>query len=51
MPEWCSLLRTEATVVLWAIQLAMSENWEQIIIKEDGKSCFDSLTMAEILPD
>ena len=28
MHEWCSSLQAEAAVVLWAIQLALSENWQ-----------------------
>ena len=41
MHEWCSPLQAEATAMLWAIQLALSENWQHIIIKGDAKSCFD----------
>ena len=41
MYEWCSPLQVEVAAVLWAIRLALSENWQHIIIKGDAKSCFD----------
>ena len=39
MHEWCSPLQVEAVAMLWAIQLALSENWQHIIIEGDAKSC------------
>lgn len=49
--EWCSLLQAEASDVLWAIQLALIENWKQIIIEGDAKSCLDSLISFEVEPN
>lgn len=46
--EWCSLVQAEASAVLWAIQLALVENWKQIIIEGDAKSCLDSLISFEV---
>lgn len=51
MHKLCSPLRAEAAAVLCAIQLALTENWGQIIIEGDAKSCFDPLTIAEIQSD
>ena len=51
MHEWCSPLQVEAITMLWAIQLALSENWQHIIIKGDAKSCFDPLTIFKLQPD
>lgn len=51
MHKLCSPLRAEAAAVLCSIQLALTENWEQIIIEGDAKSCFDPLTIAEIQSD
>ena len=48
MHEWCSPLQAEAAAVLWAIQLALSENWQHIIIEGDAKSCFNPLTISEL---
>ena len=33
------ILQVEVATVLWAIQLALSENWQHIIIEVDAKSC------------
>nr|POF06361.1 hypothetical protein CFP56_59424 [Quercus suber] len=49
--EWCSPLQAEAAAVLWAIWLALSENWQHIIIKGDAKSCFDPLIISELQHD
>ena len=51
MHEWCLPLQAKATVVLWAIQLALSENWQHIIIEGDAKSCFDPLSIFDLQPD
>ena len=51
MYEWCSPLQVEAAAVLWAIRLALSENWQHIIIEGDAKSCFDPLIISELQPD
>ena len=51
MHEWCSPLQAETAAVLWTIQLALSENWQHIIIKGDAKSCFNPLTISELQPD
>ena len=48
MHEWCSPLQAEAAAVLWAIQVALSENWQHIIIEGDAKSCFNPLTISEL---
>ena len=51
MHEWCSPLQAEAVAGLWAIQLALSENQQHIIIEGDAKSCFNTLTISELQPD
>ena len=51
MHESCSPLQAEVAAVLWAIQLALSENWQHIIIEGDAKSCFNPLTISELQPD
>lgn len=37
--------------MLWAIQLALSENWQYIIIEGDAKSCFDPPSIFDLQPD
>ena len=51
MHEWCSPLQAEVAAVLWAIQLALSENWQHIIIEGEAKSFFNPLTISELQPD
>ena len=29
--------------ILWALQIALEKNWDQIIVEGDAKSCIDSL--------
>lgn len=36
----CSSLQVEANAILWAVQLAMIEGWNQVIIEGDAKACF-----------
>ncbi|XP_050266452.1 uncharacterized protein LOC126710119 [Quercus robur] len=39
-----SPIQAEATAILWAAQLAISETWTNIIIEGDAKLCFDALS-------
>ncbi|KAL0001791.1 hypothetical protein SO802_015572 [Lithocarpus litseifolius] len=47
----CSPLRTEASAILWAIQLAKVEKWPRIVIEGDAKNCFDPLSSLPTTPD
>ncbi|KAL0003162.1 hypothetical protein SO802_016943, partial [Lithocarpus litseifolius] len=47
----CSPLLAEASAILWAVQLARTENWNYIIFEGDAKACFDPLSSAESAPD
>ena len=39
--------QVEAATILWALNLAIAENWCNIIVEGDSKICFDSLSKAK----
>ena len=41
----CSSLQVEANDILWVVQLAMIEGWNQVIIEGDAKACFNPLSV------
>ena len=41
--ELCSPLQAEAATTLWALQIALEEKWEPIIVEGDAKTCIESL--------
>jgi ribonuclease HI len=41
----CEPLIAEAAAIHWAIQLAKAENWRDIIIESDSKTCVDALVL------
>ena len=38
----CSPLQAEAATTLWALQIALEEKWELIIVEGDAKTCIES---------
>ena len=39
----CEPVMAEASAILWALELAASENFDRIIVEGDAKVCFDGL--------
>ena len=39
----CEAVVAEAESILWAVQIAKSENFQSIIIEGDAKVCFDAI--------
>ena len=39
----CEAVVAEAEAILWAVQIARSENFHSIIIEGDAKICFDAI--------
>ena len=45
--DLCTPTQAEAVVILWALNLAIAENWCNIIVEGDSKICFHALSKAE----
>ena len=45
--DLCTPTQAKATTILWALNLAISENWCNIIVEGDAKICFDALSKEE----
>ena len=45
--DLCTPTQAEATAILWALNLAIAENWCNIIVEGDSKICFNALSKAE----
>ena len=45
--DLCTPTQAEAGAILWALSLAIVENWCNIIVEGDSKICFDVLSKVE----
>ncbi|XP_075669687.1 uncharacterized protein LOC142639379 [Castanea sativa] len=45
--DLCTPTQAEVVAILWALSLAAAENWCNIIVEGDSKTCFDALSKAE----
>jgi len=45
--DLCTPTQAEAVVILWVLNLAIAENWCNIIVEGDSKICFNALSKAE----
>ena len=51
MHNSCSTLQAEATALLWAVQIAASEQWSYVLFEGDSKGCLDPLISKGLPPD
>nr|XP_023883236.1 uncharacterized protein LOC111995564 [Quercus suber] len=47
----CRLAQAEADALLWAVKLAIQEQWSAVIFEEDAKICIDALSNSELIPN
>ena len=45
--DLCTPTQAKAGAILWALSLAIVENWCNIIVEGDSKICFDVLSKVE----
>ena len=45
--DLCTPTQAEVAAILWALNLAIAENWCNIIVEGDSKICFDALSKAK----
>ena len=46
-----SPLQAEAEALLWAVQIAKREGWQQVLFEGDSKICFDDVSSASSPPN
>lgn len=46
-----SPISAEASAILWAVQLALQERWNHIIVEGDAKNCIDPLSSEDVSPN
>ena len=45
--DLCSPTQAESVAIQWALNLANDENWSNIVVERDSKTCLDALSKAE----
>ncbi|KAL0012539.1 hypothetical protein SO802_007647 [Lithocarpus litseifolius] len=47
----CTPSQAEAAAILWAVHLAIQEQWMSVIIEGDAQVCFNALSLPDHIPD
>ena len=47
----CLPIQAEASAILWAVELAIKEQWNLVCFEGDAKACFDPLSSLDLPPD